>query len=120
MLPQCSQQFFIFPDFEILTSSCIYYHQYYVVIPPIYALSYILYPNMHGKNINTQGSFLSCPNRANNTEGINMQKQNKGRMAPSIAKRAKLFLEKEKGLGITRPTIEEIKIQEEKLQEGIL
>jgi hypothetical protein len=49
-----------------------------------------------------------------------MTKQNKGRMAPSIAKRAKLFLEKEKGLGITRPTIEEIKIQEEKLQEGIL
>lgn len=49
-----------------------------------------------------------------------MQKQNKGRIAPSIAKRAKLFLEKENGLGITRPTIEDIKIQEEKLQEGIL
>lgn len=75
---------------------------------------------MHSKNINTQGSFLSCPNRANNTEGINMTKQNKGRIAPSIAKRAKLFLEKENGLGITRPTIEDIKIQEEKLQEGIL
>jgi hypothetical protein len=40
-------------------------------------------------------------------------KQNKGRMAPSIMERAKLFLEKEKSLGqAPRPTIEEIKIQE--------
>jgi hypothetical protein len=33
-----------------------------------------------------------------------MTKQNKEKMAPSIMKGARLFLEKEKGLGIIRPT----------------
>jgi hypothetical protein len=40
-------------------------------------------------------------------------KQNKGRMVPSIMRRARLFLKEEKHLGqAPRPTIEDIKIQE--------
>jgi len=78
-----------------------------------------IYPNIYRK-IYKHIPVMYLARIGPTTRGINMQKQNKGRIAPSIAKRAKLFLEKEKRPGIARPTIEDIKIQAEKLQEGIL